>query len=135
MAWETPTVTEDEVRNVVAEMTTNPDPEREYELRHPDCVVDIPQSGERFDREGMREVQRNFPGGAPKMNVVRLAGEGNVWVAELVSDYGERPGGGVFNVCVILEFADGRISRETRYYAEPFDAPEQRARWRLPEEG
>lgn len=81
MAWETPTVTEDEVRKVVAEMTTNPDPEREYELRHPDCVIDIPQSGERFAREGMREVQRNFPGGAPEMNVARLAGEGDVWVA------------------------------------------------------
>ena len=131
MAWETPTVTEDEVRKVVAEMTTNPDPEREYELRHPDCVIDIPQSGERFDRDGMREVQRNFPGGAPVMNVARLAGEGDIWVAELVSDYGERPGGGVFNVCVILEFTDDKISRETRYYAEPFEAPEQRAQWRL----
>ena len=124
-------MTEYQVRKVVAEMTTNPDPEREYELRHPDCVIDIPQSGERFDRDGMREVQRNFPGGAPDMNLARLAGEGDVWVAELVSDYGDRPGGGVFNVSVILEFTDGQISRETRYYAEPFEAPEERARWRL----
>ena len=128
-------MTEDEVRKVVAEMTTNPDPEREYELRHPDCVIDIPQSGERFDRDGMREVQRNFPGGAPDMNLARLAGEGDVWVAELVSDYGDRPGGGVFNVCVILEFTDGKISRETRYYAEPFDAPKERAQWRIPADG
>ena len=42
-------VTEDEVREVVAQMTTDPDPEREYELRHFECVIDIPQSGERFD--------------------------------------------------------------------------------------
>jgi hypothetical protein len=127
-------VTEEEVRGVVTEMTTAPDPEREYELRHPDCVIDIPQSRERFDREGMLEVQRNFPGGPPKMNVARLAGKGDVWVAELVSDYGERPGGGVFYVCVILEFTDDKISRETRYYAEPFDAPEARAQWRLPDD-
>jgi hypothetical protein len=106
-------VTEDEVRRLLDEITSDPDPEREYELRHPDCLIDIPQSGERFDRDGMRELQRNFPGGAPDMNLERLAGEGNVWVAELVSDYGgER--GGVFNVCVILEFADGLIKRETR---------------------
>jgi SnoaL-like domain len=125
-------VTEDEVRQLVAEMTTDPDPEREYELRHADCVIDIPQSGERFDRDGMREVQRNFPGGAPQMNLARLSGEGDVWVAELVSDYGEGPGRGIFNVCVVLAFKDGKIARETRYYAEPFAAPEERAQWRLP---
>jgi hypothetical protein len=125
-------VREDEVRKVVAEMTTDPDPEREYELRHAECVIDIPQSGERFDRDGMREVQRSFPGGAPDMSLKRLTGEEDVWVAELVSDYGDERGG-VFNVCVILEFEDGRISRETRYYADPFEPPEQRARWRLPD--
>ena len=127
-------MTEDDVRRLLAEITTDPDAEREYELRHPDCVIDIPQSGERFDREGMREVQRNFPGGAPDMRLERLAGEGDVWVAELVSDYGDRPGGGVFNVCLILEFKDDRIGRETRYYAEPFEPPEARAQWRLPAE-
>jgi hypothetical protein len=123
-------VTEDEVRRIVVEMTTDPDAEREYELRHPDCLIDIPQSGERFDREGMLEMQRNFPGGPPDMNLKRLAGEGGAWVAELESDYGDERGG-VFNVCVILEFKDGKIARETRYYADPFEAPEQRAQWRL----
>ena len=127
-------MTEEEVRALLAEITTDPDPEHEYELRHADCLIDIPQSRERFDREGMREVQRNFPGGPPEMKLARLAGEGDVWVAELVSDYGDRPGGGVFNVCLILEFKDGKIVRETRYYAEPFDAPEQREQWRLPAE-
>jgi hypothetical protein len=54
-------------------------------------------------------------------------------VAELESDYGEERGG-VINVCLILEFDDGKIRRETRYYAEPFEAPEQRAQWALPPE-
>jgi SnoaL-like domain len=125
-------VTEDDVRKLLAEMTTDPDAEREYEVRHPDCVIDIPQSGERFDRDGMREVQRNFPGGPPNMNLARVSGEGDVWIAELVSNYGETPGESVFNVCVILEFADDKIARETRYYAEPFAAPKERAQWRLP---
>jgi hypothetical protein len=121
-------MTEGDVRKVLSEMTIEPDAEREYELRHTDCVIDIPQSGERFDREGMREMQRAFPGGPPEMRLERLAGQGDVWVAELVSNYGEDRGG-VFNVCVILEFADGRIIRETRYYAEPFDPPPQRRQW------
>ena len=123
-------MTEDQVREVIAEMTTDPDAEREYELRHPDCLIDIPQSGERFDRDGMLEMQRNFPGGPPDMQLQRLAGEGDVWVAELESEYGEQRGG-VFNVCVILEFKDGKIGRETRYYAEPFEAPDGRAQWTL----
>jgi SnoaL-like domain len=127
-------MTEDEVRKLIAEMTTDPDAEREYELRHTECVIDIPQSGERFDREGMLEMQRNFPGGPPDMRLQRLAGEGDVWVAELESEYGEQRGG-VFNVCVILEFKDGKIVRETRYYAEPFEAPDGRRRWRLPDQG
>jgi len=35
---------------------------------------------------------------------------------------------------VILEFKDGKIARETRSYAEPFEAPEVRAEWRPPAE-
>jgi hypothetical protein len=123
-------VTEEQVRELITAMTSDPEPEGEYELRRPDCLIDIPQSGERFDRDGMRELQRNFPGGAPTMDLKRLAGEGDAWVAELESDYGEERGG-AFNVCLILEFEDGRIKRETRYYAEPFEAPEQRAQWTL----
>jgi hypothetical protein len=124
-------MTEDEVREVVAEITADPDAEREYEFRHPDCVIDIPQSAERFDRDGMREMQRNFPGGSPDMHLERLAGAGDVWVVELVPDYGgER--GGVFNVCLILEFKAGKIARETRNYTEPFEPSQQRAQWTLP---
>ena len=126
-------MTEEQVRELVATITADPQPEGEYELRHPDCVIDIPQSGERFDRDGMLEMQRNFPGGPPAMTLQRLAGAGEVWVAELSSDYGEDRGG-VFSVCLIMEFKDGKIARETRYYAEPFEAPEARAQWRLPDE-
>jgi len=30
---------------------------------------------------------------------------------------------------MILELKDGRIWRDRRYYSEPFEAPEWRARW------
>jgi hypothetical protein len=30
---------------------------------------------------------------------------------------------------MIVEFRDGKIWRDTRYYAEPFEAPEWRAQW------
>lgn len=42
------------------------------------------------------------------------------------ADYG---GGQIAHVANIVEFRDGRIWREVRYYAEPFEAPEWRAQW------
>jgi hypothetical protein len=45
---------------------------------------------------------------------------------EGVNDYGE---GRVFIVVLIIELRDGKMWRDTRYYAEPFEAPEWRAAW------
>ena len=104
------------------------DPELEYEDRHPDCVIEIPQSGEVFDRDGVLGMQREFPGGAPKMKLVRLTGHGDEWTVEANFDYGEDRAG-VFHNVMTLEFKDGKVIRETRYYAEPFEAPKERAKW------
>jgi hypothetical protein len=104
------------------------DPELEYEDRHPDCVIEIPQSGEVFDRDGVLGMQREFPGGAPKMRLERLTGHGDEWTLEATFDYGEERGGVFCNV-MTLGFKDGKIIRETRYYAEPFEAPANRAKW------
>ena len=48
-----------------------------------------------------------------------------LWVVEGVNDYGEGAG---INVVLIVELKDGKWWRDIRYYAEPFDAPEWRAR-------
>ena len=34
-----------------------------------------------------------------------------------------------FHSTVIFELKDGKIWRDTRYFAEPFEAPEWRAQW------
>jgi hypothetical protein len=47
------------------------------------------------------------------------------WVVEARSDYGDR----IYRVVAILEFRDGKIWRDTRYFGEPFEAPAWRARW------
>jgi hypothetical protein len=44
---------------------------------------------------------------------------------EIVSDYGWR----IYNSVLIIELRDGKMFRDTRYYAEPFEAPEWRAQW------
>jgi hypothetical protein len=37
--------------------------------------------------------------------------------------------GCVFHSTAIFELKDGKIWRDTRYFAEPFEAPEWRAQW------
>ena len=113
------------VEAMLTRMFQEMDVDVEYAMRHPDFVADMPQSGERFaSREALREMQRAFPD-PPKISLRRLVGEGDVWVAEATSDYsGQR-----FHTVLILEMQDDLILRETRYYAEPFEAPAWRANW------
>ena len=52
-------------------------------------------------------------------------GKGNLWITEYVIIYeGER----VYTVS-IMEFRDEKVSHETQYFADPFNAPAWRARW------
>lgn len=100
----------------------------EYELRHDDYVMEMPQSGERISsRARMREMQQSFPGPPPSITIRRVSGAGRFWVVEGTNEYGP---GDVWSVVLTLEFsADGRMLRDTRYYAQPFDPPEWRARF------
>ncbi len=52
---------EQQARYFLTEMFTNLSAEAEYELRHEDYVMEMPQSGERIrGRERMREFQQSF---------------------------------------------------------------------------
>jgi ketosteroid isomerase-like protein len=116
-----------QVREMLLAMLTNLDPNAEYELRHEDFFADMPQSGERIrGRDNMRAMQRAFPPDrTPTFQVRRITGGGDVWTVEAVGDYG----GEIYLVVVIIELRDGKILRETRYYPQPFEAPEWRAQW------
>ena len=60
------------------------------------------------------------------MRLRRVLVRDGLWVNEWVNDYG---GGRVYDIVALVELRDGRMFRESRYYAEPFEAPEWRARW------
>jgi hypothetical protein len=95
-----------------------------YEVRHEDFAMEMPQSGERIrGRERMREFQAAFGGAAPAMRLRRVMVREGLWVGEVVSDYGGRE----VHYVSIVELKDGKMWRDTRYYAEPFEAPEWRA--------
>jgi SnoaL-like domain len=117
---------EHEVRELMDRFVEAMDPAVEYEARHEDFTVEFPQSGERMDREGLRKLQEHFPDGTPEIHLRRLSGGGDLWIAESVIHYAD---GSVFHGVDIIEFRDGKICRETRYYGEPFEAPAWRAEW------
>ena len=115
------------------------------ELRHPAWAVDWPQSGERVrSHESWSEVIRNYPGGAPRAELTRVVGIEDRWVVTPGNTVARIAGSGDFWwtewrityasgeewLCVALvELRDGRVWRETVYWAAPFDAPEWRAPW------
>ena len=102
------------------------DEDRASEIYAEDAVVEFPQSGERMDRDGLRRLQETFPGGKPNIRLGRLTGSGDVWVRESYIEYAD---GSVAYGVGRVEFRDGKIWKETRYYAEPFDPPAWRASW------
>ena len=103
------------------------DEDRAHEIYLDEAVLEFPQSGERFEGvPNFREWRRNYPADVD-LEIRRVRGGGNVYTAEVAVRYD----GGPWNYGVsIHEFRGDKIAVETIYYAEPFEAPEWRARWR-----
>lgn len=93
-------------------------------LLTPDAVTRWPQSGERITGAmSCVRVYEDYPGGPPKYRVNRVIGDGDVWIAELVSEYdGER-----WYTLSVVEFRGLRIARMTDYFGKTFPAPEWRS--------
>lgn len=95
------------------------EPETEDRLRHDDYVMEMPQSGERIrGRARMRAFQDRYPV-PPNISVRKIRSGGDLMVVELTNDYR----GDIYYAALILELEQGKIRRDTRYYAEPFDPP------------
>ena len=94
---------------------------------HDDFVQEWPQSGERIvGRDNALAIERNFPGGLPTMRFRRTLAAGDLAVLEVELTYGD---GGRYLGVSVIELRDGKVAKETDYYAQPFPAPEWRARW------
>ena len=117
---------ERETYRFLTELFSNLSAQQEYDLRHEDYIMEMPQSGESIrGREKMREFQEAYPN-PPSIRLRRVLARDGLWVVEGVNDYG---GSQVFDVVLIVELKDGKMWRDRRYYAEPFEAPEWRAKW------
>ena len=93
------------------------DLEEEHQIYREDAVLEYPQSGERI--RGRRKIQssRAAQPNRKRFTVRRIIGAGDLWVTEYVLTYDGRPS---YTVS-IMEFLDGKVARETQYFAEPFE--------------
>jgi hypothetical protein len=117
---------EQEASRFLTELASELSAEEEYAIRHVDYAMEMPQSGERIrGPENMRAFQEAFPShpNLPNIRIRRVLVRDGLWVVESVIDYG---GGQVSHGAAILELRDGKVWRDTRYFAEPFEAPEWR---------
>jgi hypothetical protein len=113
------------------------------ELRHAEWSAHWPQSGEVLHGSANeRAMLEAYPGGMPRLEtrrlvgsedrwavsplggVYRVAGEGENWWGEWTMTY---PDGRTWLTVVLIELREGKVWRETVYWAEPFEPPAWRA--------
>jgi hypothetical protein len=103
------------------------DPDLAHDMYHDDAVLEFPQSGERFvGVANLREWRSGYPA-STSFEIREVRGAGDLWIAEGTITYDDGPR----NFAVsILELRGEKISRESIYVGEGWEAPEWRARWR-----
>jgi hypothetical protein len=92
-----------------------------------DFVTEWPQSGERLDAAATQRMGEQYPdatGTRPRFSLKRILTGGDLFVTEGTIDYGD---GVPVRYVGIGELRDGKVSRLTEYFANPFEAPAWRA--------
>jgi hypothetical protein len=92
-----------------------------------DFVEEWPQSGERLSKAASMRLSKAYPemsGTTPKFTYKRMLGGGDVFVVEGTIDYGD---GVPVSYVGVGELRDGKVSKMTEYFANPFEAPAWRA--------
>jgi SnoaL-like domain len=99
------------------------DSEAEHAIYAADAILDYPQSGERFRGRATIAAQRGGHPASRHFTVLRIVGDGSLWVSECTITYDGVPTRSVS----IMEFAQEHVVHETQYFADPFGAPDWRA--------
>jgi len=87
-------------------------------------MLEYPQSGERIKSRHNIQASRLAQPNSKRFTVRRVIGAGDLWVTEFILAYDGRPS---YTVS-IMEFKDGKVARETQYFADPFEPGPSRAR-------
>jgi hypothetical protein len=121
-------------------------------LRHEEFVEEWPQSGETIrGHANYRAIHEGYPGGTPEtesqrllgsedrwvltptFTPIRILGTGDTYTAVFSAVYPEL---GAQWIVAIIELREGKVIRQTTYFAPPFEAAAWRAAWveRKPEQ-
>lgn len=109
------------------------DVDRAEELYHEDAVLELPQSGERFEgRDRFTEWRSQYPVERAEMRyrIRRVTVREDFTVVEMSASY-DRGATWVHGV-QLLDWRGDKVARERIYVAEAWEAPEWRAPWRSP---
>jgi len=94
-----------------------------------DTMDTFPQSGEVFQGlalvKAMNDAYNESTGTQPTFALREIRGRDDLWVLEGTIDYGN---GTTAESVSVVELNDGKVVRQTDYFAAPFEAPE----WRKP---
>jgi hypothetical protein len=105
------------------EASESGDIDTEHAIYADDAILDYPQSGERFRGRSTIQAQRGGHPAERHFAIRRILGGGDVWVSECVITYDGAP---TYSLS-IMEIADGFVTHETQYFADPFEASPGRA--------
>ena len=99
--------------------------EAEHRIYAEDAVLEYPQSGERIRGRAHIQASRTAQPNQKRFSVRRILGAGGLWVSEFILTYDGKPS----YVVSIMEFAGGKVIRETQYFSDPFAPGPSRAEW------
>jgi hypothetical protein len=97
----------------------------EHDIYREDALLEYPQSGERIRGRHNIQASRVAQPDSKHFSVRRIVGAGHLWVTEFILTYDGRPS---YSISV-MEFLDGKVARETQYFADPFEPGPSRAHW------
>jgi hypothetical protein len=95
----------------------------EHDIYREDALLEYPQSGERIRGRQNIQASRVAQPNSKRFTVRRIVGAGDLWVSEFILFYDGEPS---YSVSV-MEFADGKVARETQYFGDPFEPGPSRA--------
>ena len=97
----------------------------EHDIYSEDAVLEYPQSGERIIGRHNIQESRTLQPNTKRFKVRRMVGGGNLWITEFILTYDGVPS---YTVS-IMEFEDGKVSRETQYFGDAFEPGPSRVQW------
>ena len=97
----------------------------EHAIYRDDAILEYPQSNERIRGRANIQASRTAQPNLKHFAIRRITGAGALWVTEYIITYD----GKATHTVSIMEFQDGKVVRETQYFADPFAPGSSRAQW------